>query len=192
MPPMFPRPAAPRLRVTWLPRRQLGRCNRTISAARRATSASPACASARRRWAARSSSTRWMGARAPSSRRAFPSPPACRPYATPLCQAKGAIPVTHTATLDLFAGVPVADFAAARTWYETLLGSPPAFLPHDSEAVWELAEHRYLYIVEQPEHAGHARHTLFVADFDALIARIAAQGLVPVARETYANGVRKA
>jgi catechol 2,3-dioxygenase-like lactoylglutathione lyase family enzyme len=97
----------------------------------------------------------------------------------------------QTTTLDLFAGIPVADYAAALTWYERLLGSPPTFFPHDTEAVWELAEHRCVYVVQQPEHAGHARHTLFVADLDALVAQIAAQGLDPVQRETYANGMRK-
>ena len=97
----------------------------------------------------------------------------------------------QTTQLDLFAGIPVADYAAALQWYERLLGSPPAFFPHDTEAVWELAEHRYVYVVRQPEHAGHARHTLFVADLDALVAQIADRGLDPVERETYANGVRK-
>ena len=41
-------------------------------------------------------------------------------------------------------------------------------------------------------HAGHAMHTVFVSDFDAGIAQIAERGLEPAARETYANGVRKA
>lgn len=94
-------------------------------------------------------------------------------------------------TLDLFAGIPVADYAAALGWYERLLGEPPAFFPHDTEAVWELAEHRYVYIVRQPEHAGHATHLLFVDDLDALVARIADRGLDPSKQETYANGVRK-
>jgi catechol 2,3-dioxygenase-like lactoylglutathione lyase family enzyme len=93
--------------------------------------------------------------------------------------------------IDLFAGIPVADYAAALKWYEWLLGSPPAFFPTDTEAVWELAEHRYLFIVRQPEHAGHARLTLFVDDLDALTAQVAARGLDPALSETYANGVRK-
>ena len=97
----------------------------------------------------------------------------------------------QTTTLDLFAGIPVADCAAALRWYERLLGAPPTFCPHDIEAVWELAEHRYVYIVQQPEHAGHARHTLFVADLAALVAQIAERGLEAVKQETYANGVRK-
>lgn len=97
----------------------------------------------------------------------------------------------QTTQLDLFAGIPVADYTAALHWYERLLGSPPTFMPHHTEAVWELAEHRYVYIVQQPEHAGHARHTLFVADLDALVAQIAERGLDPLTRETFANGVRK-
>jgi hypothetical protein len=28
--------------------------------------------------------------------------------------------------MDLFAGLPARDFAAARPWYERLLGGPPA------------------------------------------------------------------
>jgi catechol 2,3-dioxygenase-like lactoylglutathione lyase family enzyme len=95
-------------------------------------------------------------------------------------------------TIDLFAGLPVTDYAAALAWYERLLGAPPAFLPNDIEAVWELAEHRYLFIEQRPEHAGHAMHTIFVDDLDAFVAQIADRGLEPTKRETYANGVRKA
>lgn len=97
----------------------------------------------------------------------------------------------QTTKLDLFAGVAVTNYAAALKWYERLLGSPPTFFPHDTEAVWELAEHRYLYIVQQPNDAGHAIHTLFVADLDALIVQIADRGLDAVKRETYPNKVCK-
>ena len=96
-----------------------------------------------------------------------------------------------TTNLDLFAGIPVDDYAAALSWYERLLGSEPTFFPNDAEAVWELAEHRYVYIVQRPEHVGHAMHTIFVDDLDALIAQIADRGLDPVEREAYSNGVRK-
>ena len=99
--------------------------------------------------------------------------------------------MTHTTNLDLFAGIPVADYAAALAWYERLLGFPPTFFPNDIEAVWELAEHRFVYIEHRPEHAGHATHTLFVDNLDALVAQIADRGLDPAERETYSNGVRK-
>ncbi|SIR78906.1 VOC family protein [Micromonospora avicenniae] len=93
--------------------------------------------------------------------------------------------------VDLFAGIPVSDYGAALTWYERLLGTPPAFLPNDTEAVWELAEHRFVYIERLPEHAGHAMHTIFVDDLDTRVAAAAERGLEPARQETYENGVRK-
>jgi catechol 2,3-dioxygenase-like lactoylglutathione lyase family enzyme len=95
-------------------------------------------------------------------------------------------------TVDLFAGLPVRDYAVAVAWYEQLLGAKPSFLPNDTEAVWELAEHRYVFIEVRPKNAGHAIHTVFVSDFDTRIADIAARGLEPADIETYENGVRKA
>jgi hypothetical protein len=93
--------------------------------------------------------------------------------------------------LDLFAGVCVRDFATARDWYEQLLGGPPSFLAHTTEAVWELAEHRSLYIVEDATRAGRAVLTIFVDDLDVWADGIASRGLEPALRETYDNGVRK-
>ncbi|MFH9550781.1 VOC family protein [Streptomyces sp. NPDC017435] len=93
--------------------------------------------------------------------------------------------------VDLFAGIPVNDFAPALAWYERLLGAGPAILPNDAEAAWELAEHRYLYIEHRPGRAGHALHTVFVDDLDVRVAAITGRGLVPTRRETYSNGVRK-
>ena len=94
-------------------------------------------------------------------------------------------------TVDLFAGLPVSNYQRALAWYERLLGSEPAFLPNATEAVWELAEHRYLYIEMLPEHAGHALHTVFVDDLDKRVESISARGIEPVSREPYRNGVRK-
>ena len=93
--------------------------------------------------------------------------------------------------LHLFAGIPVSDYAAALVWYERLLGSPPTFFASDTEAVWELAEHRWVYIEQRPEHAGHAMHTILIDDLDARIAQIANRGVEPTKRETYENSVRK-
>jgi catechol 2,3-dioxygenase-like lactoylglutathione lyase family enzyme len=93
-------------------------------------------------------------------------------------------------SLHLFAGLRVRDFQAARPWYERLFGEP-TFLPHDTEAVWTLAEDRSVYIVEDAEGAGNSVVTLFVDDLDRYVAAIAAEGLEPDAHETYSNGVRK-
>ncbi len=93
--------------------------------------------------------------------------------------------------VDLFAGIPVADYAPALAWYERLLGSEPSFLPNDTEAVWGLGEHQWLFIEVRPEHAGHAMHTLFVEDLDDRVEAISARGIEPAEQETYDNGVRK-
>jgi predicted enzyme related to lactoylglutathione lyase len=93
--------------------------------------------------------------------------------------------------IDLFAGIAVTEFATALAWYERLFGSPPSFKPTETEAVWQLAEHRFVFVEQQPAHAGHARHLLFVDDLDACIAQIAERGVTPAQEETYANGVRK-
>ena len=94
--------------------------------------------------------------------------------------------------LDLFAGIPVRDYETAKAWYERLLGAEPSFIPHATEAVWELAEHRYLYINEDAERAGRAIHTIMVDDLDAPVAQIAARGIEPDERVTYPGKARKA
>ena len=94
--------------------------------------------------------------------------------------------------LDLFAGNRVGDFGTAKSWYERLLGSEPSFLPHATEAVWELAEHRSLFILEDDERAGAAFHTVFVDDLDETVARISSRGIEPDEQVTYTGKARKA
>ena len=97
------------------------------------------------------------------------------------------------ARVDLFAGIRVADIAAAQGWYERLLGKPATFWPHETEAVWKIADHRFLYILEDSEGAGGGLVTIFLEeDLEAWVAEIAARGIGPIERETYSNGVRKA
>ena len=93
-------------------------------------------------------------------------------------------------SLHLFAGLRVRDYHAARSWYERLLGEP-TFFPHDTEAVWTLAEDRSVYIVEDADGAGSSVVTIFLDDLDTYVAAIAARGLEPDEQETYSNGVRK-
>lgn len=93
-------------------------------------------------------------------------------------------------SLHLFAGLRVRDFEAARPWYEQLLGKP-SFLPHDTEAVWTLAEDRSVYVVEHADGAGNSVVMIWVDDLDAQTAAIADRGLEPDQRLTYSNGVRK-
>ena len=94
-------------------------------------------------------------------------------------------------TADLFAGFPVKDYSVSLAWYERLLGCPPAFLPNDIEAVWELAEHRYVFIKVLPEQASHAFNLVFLSNPDIFIDQITERGLHPTKRETLSNGVRR-
>src|SRR5690606_9214028 len=98
----------------------------------------------------------------------------------------------ETMPLDLFAGIYVRDYEAAKDWYERLLGSGPTFVASDTEAVCEPAVHRSLFIEAGPDHAGLAVHTVFVDDFDTRVDQIAQRGIEPAERVTYPNGVRKA
>lgn len=94
--------------------------------------------------------------------------------------------------MDLFAGIAVTDYDRGVAWVSRLLGKPPAFDAHETECVFEIAEHRYLYVALEPEHAGHAMVTVFLDDLDLFLASAAARGLTPATIETYENGVRKA
>ncbi len=92
---------------------------------------------------------------------------------------------------ELFAGIPVSDFQVSLDWYERLLGSPPSFFPNDKEAVWAVAEHRWVYIVVDTKRAGGAIQTIICDDLEALIDEIAQRGLRFAEEENPAEGVRK-
>ncbi|MCU1369812.1 MAG: glyoxalase [Ilumatobacteraceae bacterium] len=93
--------------------------------------------------------------------------------------------------IALFAGIYVRDLETATGWYSRLFGDEPSFFPNDAEAVWELAEHRSVYIEVKPESAGQSVVTIFVNDLDVRIAAIAERGIESFGRETYENGVSK-
>jgi predicted enzyme related to lactoylglutathione lyase len=92
----------------------------------------------------------------------------------------------------LFAGVPVADYALARPWYERLMGRPADMLPNDIEAAWQVTEDGWIYVVADPDRAGRALLTLIVDDLDAHIAALADRGLATEAIETLAGVGRTA
>ncbi len=89
--------------------------------------------------------------------------------------------------VGIFAGIAVRNYQNSLEWYKQLFGSEPAFYPNDVEAVWQLAEDRYMYIVEAPERAGGAVSMIWMDDPAAEVARIAERGLQPVDVEQYDN-----
>jgi catechol 2,3-dioxygenase-like lactoylglutathione lyase family enzyme len=93
--------------------------------------------------------------------------------------------------VELFATSCVSDYATAYPWWERLLGGPPTFKAHETEAVWEVAASRWLVVEERPERAGYGSITLMVSDLDERVAAISSRGIEPSERETYGDGVRK-
>ena len=94
-----------------------------------------------------------------------------------------------SAITNLYAGVPVADLDASIDWYTRLFGRPPDMRAGD-EILWDVDEHATLFIEPNAEHAGAGRVTLGVAALDALLERLAAQGIDHEPIETYSTGVR--
>jgi catechol 2,3-dioxygenase-like lactoylglutathione lyase family enzyme len=94
------------------------------------------------------------------------------------------------AMTEVFAGLPVADHAAARGWYERLVGRPPDMEPHATESVWKLAGSAWIYVVEDAERAGRGLLTVIVDDLDAQLAGLAERGVETGPVETIGDGMR--
>lgn len=85
----------------------------------------------------------------------------------------------------IFAGVPVKNFQMALSWYKQLLGAEPTFYPNDVEAVWRLAEDRYVYIIQDTDRAGGAVSMIWLDDPVTVVARIGERGIEPVDLEKH-------
>jgi catechol 2,3-dioxygenase-like lactoylglutathione lyase family enzyme len=92
--------------------------------------------------------------------------------------------ITH-----LIAGVPVSGLGAAIDWYTRLFGRAPDLRAGD-EILWDIGEDATLFIEPDAARAGAGRVTLVVAGLDALLDRLAAEGIEHESIETYPSGVR--
>ena len=91
----------------------------------------------------------------------------------------------------VFAGIVVANRDQAAAWYERLLGRPPDFLPNEAEAVWQVANTASIYLLADPDRAGHSIMTLVVDDLDATLSEIAGRGIATGAIEEIPGAGRK-
>jgi hypothetical protein len=87
---------------------------------------------------------------------------------------KGPIVLAFT---EFFAGIPVANFDAATAWYERLWDKAPDFYPEPGEAVWQIREHAWVYLVTDADRAGNALITVLVDDLDGLVSGLSARGI---------------
>ncbi len=105
------------------------------------------------------------------------------------------MPIWHPGSVIinvLFVGIPVANFKAAVDWYAGLLGRPADIVVHESEVMWRLADAAWMYVLHDPDRAGHAIVTIAVADLDAAILDIESRGLVSPPIEIMPGAGRKA
>ena len=78
---------------------------------------------------------------------------------------------------EFFAGIPVADFASAVSWYERLWGKPADFYPEEGEAVWQITDHSWIYVVTDRQRAANGLITLLIDDLDERISQLTERGI---------------
>ena len=85
----------------------------------------------------------------------------------------------------LFVGMPVRDFPKARAWYELFFARPADVVAHDTEVLWRVTDGAWLYIVRDPDHAGHGIAAVAVADIEEATTQLAGRGIAtgPIQRE---------
>ena len=91
-----------------------------------------------------------------------------------------------------FTGVPVSELAAGRAFFERLIGRPPDMVVNANEVMWRLADPAWLYLVVDPERAGHALTALSVGDLNATLAELAGRGVSAESVEDVGDAGRKA
>ncbi|HEY1830259.1 MAG TPA: hypothetical protein VGG38_08450 [Acidimicrobiales bacterium] len=73
-----------------------------------------------------------------------------------------------------------------------MIGRPADVLVHDNEVMWHLADQGWLYVVTDPERAGHSLVSLAVSDLDATLLDLAGRGLEAESLEEIPGAGRKA
>ena len=92
----------------------------------------------------------------------------------------------------IFAGIAVADYNSALTWYERFFGRSPDVIVTENESMWEVAETGWIYLVGDANRAGKALITLLVNDLEDYVAELRERGLETSAIETVPGLYRKA
>jgi glyoxylase I family protein len=91
----------------------------------------------------------------------------------------------------VLAVVPVADFEAARAWYERLFGRPADNLPMEGLLVeWRVTGSGWVQVTRDADCAGSTLVNFAVDDLDQHVADVSGRGLAPAAIETVSKGVR--
>jgi glyoxylase I family protein len=90
---------------------------------------------------------------------------------------KKAAPMTFQHVLAV---VPVSDLAAARDWYERVLGSPPTNIPMPGVLVeWRVTGEGWVQVTLDPGRAGSSLLNFAVDDLEAHRSALSARGIEP-------------
>jgi hypothetical protein len=76
-----------------------------------------------------------------------------------------------------FAGIAVADYDSALAWYTRFFGRSPDVIVAEHEAMWQVTESGWIYVVGDASRAGSALLTLLVDDLDGLVSELKGRGL---------------
>lgn len=78
----------------------------------------------------------------------------------------------------VFAGVAVSDYHRALAWYELVFGrAPDVIVREDIEAMWQLRESAWMYIVVDGERAGKSLAAFLVSDLEQELAALSNRGV---------------
>jgi catechol 2,3-dioxygenase-like lactoylglutathione lyase family enzyme len=90
-----------------------------------------------------------------------------------------------------FAGVAAADYKQALGWYERLLGRPPDVIVKDDEAMWQLMDAAWIYLVGDGDRAGKGLLTILVDNLDDQVAELNGRGIDTGPIDTVPGAVRR-
>lgn len=93
----------------------------------------------------------------------------------------------------VFAGIAVADYSNAIQWYERLFGRKPDVVVRDEiEAMWQLKDAAWVYVVRDLERAGTSLLTILVNDLDIFLQGLRERGIDDWILESVPGLYRKA
>lgn len=78
----------------------------------------------------------------------------------------------------VFAGVAVGNYGSAAAWYALLFGRPPDVIVREGiEAMWQLKDAAWVYVVEDEMRAGKSAVTILVTDLERHLKELAERGI---------------
>ena len=78
--------------------------------------------------------------------------------------------ISESKLLNVIGVLPVTDYAAATSWYTTLLGRGPDVEPDEGVGEWQIAENAWIQVSADPASSGRTTVVIGVSDVEAHVA----------------------